>query len=295
MKQHSEYWYGKTASSMMAGIAVLLMLCHHFFGFKEYLLPAVKWISVGTVGGIEVERILAAFGKICVSIFAFNTGYVIWVKQSDYLNYRNTTKRILKFLSKYWIVCLSFWLYAIFFDNLPPLKSAFLNLIGLNTGPNYHYANSAFAWYVFYYCCFVLLSPLWICIFRKTGIITDVAIVIFIALLYPWLNGKCDFVYYTTIPVIVGLTGLTIAKWRIFERIDKNLGNRIKWFHGLILFLILVLLRQGWCLMSEKYALASASYELINIICTTLFIYVCVRITPPELENSESVFDLRNI
>lgn len=77
-------WYGKDAARFISGVAILLMIAHHFFGFKEYLRPDVNWIPLCKVAGIEIERYVAAFGKICVSLFAFNSGYVLWTRSADY-------------------------------------------------------------------------------------------------------------------------------------------------------------------------------------------------------------------
>ena len=35
------------------------------------------------IGGISIERMLAAFGKLCVAIFAFNSGVAIWKKRQQ--------------------------------------------------------------------------------------------------------------------------------------------------------------------------------------------------------------------
>lgn len=52
------YWYKKEYAQAISGIAILLMVAHHFFGFGSWLLPGVTWLSLGKMAGIEVERII---------------------------------------------------------------------------------------------------------------------------------------------------------------------------------------------------------------------------------------------
>lgn len=52
-------------------IAILLMVFHHFFGFDDFRNPQNYYIESFNIHGISFERMLAAFGKISVSIFAF--------------------------------------------------------------------------------------------------------------------------------------------------------------------------------------------------------------------------------
>lgn len=50
--------YGKTEAQMIAGVAIVMMLVHHFFGFADYRLDG-NWIYEPVkIGGVSVERIL---------------------------------------------------------------------------------------------------------------------------------------------------------------------------------------------------------------------------------------------
>ena len=54
------------------------MVFHHFFGFDDFRNPQNYYIESFNIHGISFERMLAAFGKICVSIFAFFSGYALY-------------------------------------------------------------------------------------------------------------------------------------------------------------------------------------------------------------------------
>ena len=100
----------KKQSVMIQGIAVLLMMYHHFF-----LDPSELAISYGN---IELVKQTAWFGKICVGMFAFVSGYGVFygfsaLKREQFFttlweNYRKTFVRMLRVFGKYWYVLLIF-------------------------------------------------------------------------------------------------------------------------------------------------------------------------------------------
>lgn len=95
---------------MIQGIAVLLMMYHHFF-----LNPSELALSYGNV---ELVKSTAWFGKICVGMFAFVSGYGIYYGLSALqnekfltalrLSYRSIFLRLLRLFGKYWYVLLVF-------------------------------------------------------------------------------------------------------------------------------------------------------------------------------------------
>lgn len=238
-------WYGKDAARFISGVAILLMIAHHFFGFKEYLRPDVNWIPLCKVAGIEIERYVAAFGKICVSLFAFNSGYVLWTRSADY-TLKKRCLRLLNFLIGYWMVCGLFLLYALAVgDSLPTLQQLMLNLVGLETGPFQNWVNVTFAWYVTYYIAFILLAPLLLAIFKSRHLWIDIAgwvgIVIFSHLLDKILPNVFS-------PLKIGAFGILAAKWGVFDRMDKHLSR----LHAVVLagmIPVIVGLRQGFILI----------------------------------------------
>ncbi len=93
---------------------------------------------------------LAMFSKLCVAIFAFNTGYAMWTKQESY-TYSKITSRIFNFLIQYWVICILFIGYALLAgDTLPTLKQFGFNLFGVKTSTT-EFVSCGFAWYVYFY------------------------------------------------------------------------------------------------------------------------------------------------
>lgn len=156
-------WYGKSEAKILAGIAVLWMMCHHFFGFSNFLRDDVRWIPMFAGDGFhfDVELIVAGAGNFCVAMFAFQSGYVAWKNRVNFSRLHFCLSRICKFLCFYWFVCALFWIYGILLgESLPSdWRDYLMNLVGLGTGPDLPYVNVVFAWYVAYYICFMLLVP----------------------------------------------------------------------------------------------------------------------------------------
>lgn len=160
--------YGKTEAQMIAGVAIVMMLVHHFFGFADYRLDG-NWIYEPVkIGGVSVERIFASAGKLCVAIFAFSSGYAIWINRESFAKYKSIGKRTLKFLLNYWIILAAFLIYAIIIgDNVPSGQDLIHNIYGVGTGPHEPYVNVAFAWYVVFYVSLLVMTPLIIRIFSR--------------------------------------------------------------------------------------------------------------------------------
>ena len=66
--------FDKNMSIMIKGVAIILMLFHHFFGFPDWIIEGNMFIGLGDNYNC-VERKIGLFGAICVELFVFITGY----------------------------------------------------------------------------------------------------------------------------------------------------------------------------------------------------------------------------
>ncbi len=292
------FWYRKEYAQVIVGVAILLMVAHHFFGFSDYLLPGVSWIPVGKIAGIEVERIVGAFGKICVSLYAFNSGYVMWVNRDDYRRLTYRTSRLLRFLAAYWIVGLLFYLYAMAVgDQNPTGVNLWLVQIGYATGPYEKYVNMAFAWYVTYYIFFVLLANVWLRLLSSNhkGVDLIVVVLAMAALQMTRLipSSPVDLGFLS--PVATGLWGIIAAKWHLFEWMDCRMSHLSKWILAGVIP-VAVIIRQGSILVSEHVPQAfGAVTGGVELAVVPLFIYVMVKLTMDCLKLKKALLFLGSV
>ncbi|MBQ7298864.1 MAG: acyltransferase family protein [Clostridia bacterium] len=135
----------KQTTQAVKGIAILMMIFHHCFGFASY------WLDTPALSGAIVH--VAGCFKLCVAVFAFLSGFGFFVVGKR--PYRNTLWKTGTFLSQYW--------FQLFFIFLPiamtnytfsPIK-IFYNLFAINDNI------ILFAWYVFFYLIVLLTFPLY--------------------------------------------------------------------------------------------------------------------------------------
>lgn len=261
--------YGKTEAQMIAGVAIIMMLVHHFFGFADYRLDG-NWIYEPVkIGGVSVERIFASAGKLCVAIFAFSSGYAIWVNRKSFAGYKSIGKRALKFLLNYWIILAAFLIYAIFIgDNIPTGRDFIHNIYGVHTGPHEPYVNVAFAWYVVFYVSLLLMTPLLIRIFARTNKWWDMALLSCFALM-PTLIGMSFLSKINAVPfdVIFGtlvssIVGLLVAKWKIFDCMRRMIGSHA-FIKGFFIAVFVLILRQIGLLTIGQTDISDALFAML--------------------------------
>ena len=159
--------YSRDEAKYVSGIAILMMFFHHFFAYPKFWPFERCFVSLFYYKGLPVEQIIAPFGQLCVGIFAFNSGYVLYKNSGKFSDYISVLPRLFKFLSSYWIVCVLFIIYGIFsYRQLPDTLTFLENLFGVNVNADANYINVAHGWYVAYYSLLLLLSPLIIYVSR---------------------------------------------------------------------------------------------------------------------------------
>lgn len=154
-------------SSIIQGIAVMLMVYHHLFGFPDRIVS--EYVIVSDLSFLHIGTILSYFGRICISVFAFCSGYGIYKKLSSIYenkflaNIKNgyvvIFKQAIKFLVRYWMICalfipLGYTLGVYSFDSISLLKC----LIGVAFSYNAEW------WYVNTYLTFLIYVPLFVAV-----------------------------------------------------------------------------------------------------------------------------------
>lgn len=106
----------KKDSSLIYGIAILMMIYHHLFSNPQRLASTEYFSILNTLLGGITEQRLAWLFRLCVPFYAFISGYgictIISKKtlnerchiKSIYDNYLLVLKQIIKLFKKYWLV-----------------------------------------------------------------------------------------------------------------------------------------------------------------------------------------------
>lgn len=155
---------------IIQGIAVMLMVFHHLFGFPDRV--SVSYYAPLDFGLIHLETIIAYFGRICVAIFSFCSGYGLYQKNMTiaqsgkwtlFGGYKEILQSIKKFYFRYWIVFIVFIPYGFYNNiyNFIPLQFV-KNIFGIAYTYNKEW------WYVFTYLRLLVIFPLLFIFIRRT-------------------------------------------------------------------------------------------------------------------------------
>lgn len=138
----------KETTRQIKGIAILLMIFHHFCGTALFPKLGEMWIRIG------------ASCKICVAIYAVLSGYGYFFAKEKTVRYG--LKKIWGLLEIYWLSLFTLFIPAAIRGGWRLTPGALvIQLFGLYPNLNF------FAWYVFFYVFCMLAMPFLYRIFRK--------------------------------------------------------------------------------------------------------------------------------
>ncbi|HCV67458.1 MAG TPA: acyltransferase [Serratia sp.] len=141
-------------SNYLKGIAIILMLIHHLFAYPSRISPDITVYHM--VNSVDIEMFVGLFGKICVSMFLFLSGYGFSLKKE--VSFKYIWGKLKNLYISYWIVLFIFVPIGIIFFpgerySLSP-SLFFENLIGIKSTYNSEW------WFFKLYVLYVLSLPL---------------------------------------------------------------------------------------------------------------------------------------
>lgn len=137
----------KELSIFIKGLAIILMIIHHSFGFPDYYIETISYPELQ-----QFTKYISQCTKLCVALFAFLTGYVYAFNKSK--SYKYSLRKIFVFLVDYWIVYIILLVIAILIGGYnPSIKDIFLEMFALKR------PIMKFCWYVFFYWELMLIMP----------------------------------------------------------------------------------------------------------------------------------------
>ncbi|OWF77582.1 hypothetical protein B4900_16125 [Yersinia rohdei] len=148
--------FTKKETNYIKGIAIILMLMHHLFAFPDRIPHDATIINSLPFIGANVDSYLANFGKICVAIFLFISGYGFAFKNK--INFNYSIEKLKKLYFSFWLVFIIFIPIGFVFINndwsdSTPLKLA-KNILGITSNYNGEW------WFIRLYVIYVLALPL---------------------------------------------------------------------------------------------------------------------------------------
>lgn len=227
----------KTDSLSIKGIAVLMLLFHHLYcSTDRFANYTVDFLS----GGEEIIVNIAYLFKICVSIFAFITGYGLFksisktpISKKEILKWNIT--RLMKTMSGYWFIYLIAVIVSQIIDQLPQRVYESKNA----TTTFFYILNDFFGtanlfgtpkldstwWYMSAAIVFILLIPLLFVLSQKFGYLPLLAASAILPNVFNlgYLGGTNEFSFL--MPVIFGML---FADYNLFDKIELFLNKNKK-------------------------------------------------------------------
>ena len=238
----------KENAMKIKGFAIILMVIHHSFGFPEYWINEIQYPSFEIFGETSFYWI-SIITKVCVTIFAFLTGYAYFYNQTPNLKY--SLRKIAKFLKRYWLILFGVLIpifYLCNFGQTLTTKQIFFSMFGLQT------EIELFGWYVYFYIIVMLVLPIitkyfitsskmWNFIFFPFAcVIMQIVCALISGYLSNHIVINIILTFLKYFPCVI--YGYLVAKYDLIEKIQK--WCRIKNIGQAILITIVVLLLRAY-------------------------------------------------
>lgn len=273
----------KKQSQIMQGIAILLMVYHHFFLNPEQLS---SWVSYGNM---EFVRHFAWFGKICVGLFCFVSGYGLFHTISRISHetvtsllksgYRDMLLRILRLYCKFWCVLIVFKGLDVLFLGAHLDFSEFLgNFTGICVTYNGTW------WFLMQYVEMLLFLPLLDLLFTHfslpseqkkkhiifailSAVVMCIAVLLFLFSSQPLTVLGAVKAQLRPAFLAVFVAGYIIARFGIFSRLTSRLYSMGKGCLPAVSFLGLVCSIAIRVLLTEDASFAALDFLLVPLFC----------------------------
>lgn len=262
-------------SSSIKGIAIALMLIHHLFTWGQ-----ADYISIASIilpNNLTVEGFFGVFGKLCVTLYLFLSGYGY---SSKYLKEVRCSVSIYESLATAWKVYRKYLLVLVFFlpygfiNKIYPydIKTIFVNLIGFNTSYNKE------CWFLLVYILIVIFvlpklvkiknrnQEKWATIISLGVIVAGYALrFIIVHSQIAWFRDTQLFfnLYYFLLSQFAFVVGWMCKRWLFFEKAERI---SIRWPLWIITMAVLMVIKV-YC----------PGGMLLDTILTPFFVVLCLK------------------
>lgn len=267
----------RDSTAAMKGIALILMFLYHFFMFPEWYLEGISYPALTSLIALCRTPL-----KICVSIFAFLTGYFYAFAKEK--TFRYSIRKIADFLTSYWVVYLLFLVTALLLGCYEFRLSAFVYELFAFERPIMF-----FCWYVFFYCASMLVLPV-VCrgnhqsLFEDTWMVMILPVAACFIAMRLTANGVLLEVLsavYEWFPCTAA--GYLIAKYSLFETVFDRYLDRLPFKIGkwLVLPVMLAVAFFGRSISSSASLSKLGIQWQMDIFYAPFFVYAAAKMLQP--------------
>lgn len=280
----------KNDSLALKGVAVLFLLFHHLFlDTERFANFTINFAPFGQDFVVKIAYLL----RICVSIFAFISGYGLLKSISKTpLDKKSITKwnitRLLKTLSGFWFIYVISFIVTMIIDRMPITKYfsgsfrngffyIFVDFMGFAQLLDTPSLNGTW-WYMNAAVIFILAVPIIYIIAKKTGYFPIVLMLCvlprILATGYP--GGLSAYTFLFSL-----IFGMIFAEYNIFERIaEHSPKNKIAaYLMHFVIFSVLIIIMVRTPYLSERSKIWEMYYGVVPVFFI-LFIKYCVICIP---------------
>ena len=228
--------FSKRDSAIVKGCAILLMMVHHCFlsgRFSDFSIDFYPFTQ-STITNF------AAFSKICVSLFAFVSGYGMYCSLKQ-LSVEHSSqgkisvwiwRRYVRSFSDYWLVVVLSWVICYLIDGrtrtvyfsghiLTGFANMLIEFLGLSNLLGTPLLNGTW-WYMSAAFVFIIIAPLLFSLLTRFGSIVCLSLVVIIPRLFNGYPGTISPL--TFVPSFC--LGLVCAHTSLFETLSSFVSNR---------------------------------------------------------------------
>lgn len=287
----------KKDSLALKGVAILIMLFHHLYcsvdRFENFTIDFAPF-SQSTVVSVSL------FFKICVSIFAFITGYGLLksIANIDFNNksvFKWNVTRLIKTMSGFWLIYILSFVVSMIIDRRPltvyfdgsRIKGVlyvlldFLGLANLFDTPT---LNSTW-WYMSAAIVFILIIPIIYLVTRKIGYLPVVLLIVALPRLmnvdYPGGVNAYSFI----LPVIFGMI---FAEYNLFEKMSDIMpkNKALSYITSFLVFGIMCVLCYLLFRVYPQYKGWEFNYGVVPVIviCFVRYCIICIPVIKQILQ-----------
>lgn len=228
----------KDKSQLLYGIGIFLMVYHHLFAFPERI--SVPYVMLFDFSFLGIETMISYFGKFCVALYAFLSGYVLTLRIDDNKNIKDifliVLKQLRKFYITYFIIIFTFIPLGIVLGKIDfNIVELIKNMIGISCSYNAEW------WYVKQYVLMLLCFPF---ITKSIKLINKTKIKYIIYLIFYFISTV--YISYTQNAfysyLLCFIMGAIVNHEMLLNKIDKlNIHSVISLITLMIVFVVRIL------------------------------------------------------